>query len=243
MNIRNEKFELSVSAATGRVTGYGPIGGPNVLWHNPRAPETPVVFPGWVNWGGDKVWIWPEEDWAKWNPESRHPPGDPSPEPHQVQSDSGRLRMISPLLVNYGLRIVREISLAATGSRVTFINRLEQVVPGRCAVPRRGPLDRHANSRAPQIFARLSADAAPPGYESFPGTSWPQVECSNGLVTLHRPASPWQKVGLDSDLLGVPVAGRLFVAGVPVAPGASYSRFRLRQVFPIRTIQISGFPA
>lgn len=230
MNLRNGQFELCVSPATGRVMAYGPIGGPNVLWHNPRAPETPVVFPGWVNWGGDKVWIWPEDDWAKWNPESRHPPGDPSPVPHQVEGDGLRLRLISPVLANYGLRIVRDIALAPSGSRVTFSNRLEQAGPGRCAMPVAVWTVTQIPA-APHLFARLCPDAAPPGYESFPSTSWPKVERNGNIVTLHRPAAPWQKIGLDADLLAVPVAGHLFIAGTPVPPSAPPARFRRAQVF------------
>lgn len=243
MKIRNEQFELGISPATGRVIAYGPVGGPNVLWQNPGAPETPVVFPGWVNWGGDKVWIWPEEDWAQWNPETRHPPGDPSPVPHQLEGDGLRLRMTSPLLPHYGLRIVRDIALAPTGSRVTFSNRLEQAGPGRLALPV-GLWTVTQIPAAPQIFARLSQDAAPPGYESFPGTSWPKIERSDTLVTLHRPSSPWQKVGLDANLLAVPVAGHLFIVGTPAPPCGPQARFRRAQVFfPIPTIRLSGFPA
>lgn len=230
MKLRNDQFELTVSPATGRVIAYGAVGGPNVLWHNPRAPETPVVFPGWVNWGGDKVWIWPEEDWARWNPETRHPPGDPSPVPHQVETDGLRLRMTSPLLPDYGLRIVRDISLAPTGSRVTFINRLEQASPGRLALPV-GVWTVTQIPAAPQIYARLAPDAEPPGYESFPGTAWPGIQRNNDLVTLHRPTAPWQKVGLDADLLAVPVAGHLFIAGTPAPSAGPQARFRRAQVF------------
>jgi len=230
MKLRNGQFELTVSPATGRVIAYGPVGGPNVLWHNPRAPETPVVFPGWVNWGGDKIWIWPEEDWARWNPETRHPPGDPSPVPHQLEGDGLWLRMTSPLLPDYGVRIVRDISLAPSGSLVTFINRLEQAAPGRLALPV-GVWPVTQLPAAPQIYARLSPDAEPPGYESFPGTAWPNLERNGNLVTLHRPAAPWQKIGLDADSLAVPVAGHLFIAATPVPPSAPQTRFRRAQVF------------
>jgi len=230
MKIRNDRFELGVSAATGRVTAYGPVGGPNVLWQNPRAPETPTVFPGWVNWGGDKVWIWPEEDWARWSPETRHPPGDPSPGPHQVEGDGLRLRMTSPVLPDYGLRVVREISLAPTGSRVTFINRLEQTRPGRLAMPV-GVWTVTQIPAPPRIHALLSPDAEPPGYESFPGTAWPKIERHGDLVTLHRPSSPWQKIGLDAHRLAAPVDGHLFIVGTPALPGGPRARFRRAQVF------------
>ena len=43
--------------------------------------------------------------------------------------------MISPLLPNYGLRIVRDIALESSGSRVTFINRLEKSAPAASNCP------------------------------------------------------------------------------------------------------------
>ncbi len=230
--IANDDFEILVSAATGRIIRYAKIGGANVLWENPRALETPVVFPGWVNWGGDKVWIWPEEDWVKWNSASQHPPGDPSTGPHQVEVDGLLLRMTSPAIVGYGVRIIREITLEPTSSRVTLVNRLEQVTAPAFSLPV-GLWTVTQLPAAPTILAHLSPDAELPGYESFPGTSWPNVERDGCIVTLHRPATPWQKIGLDADQLTVRMGDHLFTAETPAALNATvpHPRWRRAQVF------------
>ena len=80
-SLNNGQFELAVSAATGRIVHYGAVRGANVLWKNPRADSVPSPFVGWHNWGGDKVWIWPEDDWVKWQAGVVAPPGDPPPPP------------------------------------------------------------------------------------------------------------------------------------------------------------------
>lgn len=64
--------EAVVVPALRRLMRFGPVGGPNVLYVNPIAldalPETDSA--AWANYGGDKVWFWPQSDW-RWPP-----PGD-----------------------------------------------------------------------------------------------------------------------------------------------------------------------
>jgi hypothetical protein len=230
--LANDQYELLVSAETGRVCRYGKIGGPNVLWDNPHAPETPVVFPGWVNWGGDKVWIWPEEDWKVWKTGHQHPPGDPSSKPHQMEVKGLQLRMTSPVIAQYGLRVVREITLAAQGSEVTFVNRLEQVEKPALTRPV-GVWTVTQIPAAREIYARLCPGAKAPGYESFPQTDWPKAELHGRVITFHRPAAPWQKVGIEADLLAIPVGGQMFTVETPLAKNAAgpYAPLRRAQLF------------
>ncbi len=207
--IANDGFEILVSATTGRIVHYGAIGGENVLWNNPRATETPVVFPGWVNWGGDKVWIWPEEDWRKWSPATTHPPGDPASAPWDVAPLGLTLRMTSPVVADYGVRIVREISLAPTGSDVAISNCLEQAADAVLALPVAIWTVTQIPAAA-QIIARLAPDAVAPGYAHFPGGEWQSIETSGDSIVLHRFAAPWQKIGLDADQLSAQVGAFSF---------------------------------
>lgn len=229
MRIANDSVELRVSAETGRIVHYGVLGGPNVLWENQRARETPSVFPGWQNWGGDKVWLWPEDDWRKWSPAATHPPGDPASAPWEVAAESLALRMTSPLIPNYGLRIVREIKLAPAGTGVVISNRLEQITP-----PARNlPVAIWTVTQLPaaaQIIARLTPDAIAPGYAQFPGGEWQNIEPRGREIVLHRPASPWQKTGLDADQLSARIGDQIFTIETPDT-ATGHTPHRRAQVF------------
>jgi len=225
----NADFELAVSSQTGRIVRYGRIGGPNVLWTNPRPQEAKTPFKGWLNWGGDKVWIWPEEDWKVWTG-IKQPPGDPATGPYTVEVHGRHMRMVSPVIAEYGVRIVREITLAPSGPRVTLENRIEKVAPCRFDLPvapwmvTQLPAPRH-------IYARISSGATGTGYQNFPPNPWDGVQSIGRVRVMERPRSPWVKIGLDADILAVPVGQDLFISRVVVPASGVYEPHRRAQVF------------
>jgi hypothetical protein len=230
--LTNPTCGVAVSAATGRIIRYGPLHGPNVLWENPRARETSTPMRDWLNWGGDKVWIWPEEDWRKWRPGQEFPPGDPSPTPHAVHVHGRSLRMVSPIEPAYGIRVIREITLDETGAGVTLVNRLEKLQPGSQSLGV-APWTVTQIPAIPQILARLIPNPKPPGYAPFPPHPWNDVHTTNNIVILSRPGDPWVKMGLDADVLAAPIHGFLFIVRTlshdPV-PGV-FAPWRRAQVF------------
>ncbi len=229
--LHNDQFELIVAPALGRIVRYGPISGPNVLWENPRAATTPSVFPGWINWGGDKIWIWPEADWAAWLG-ANVPPGDPAPTPHEVRSDGRSLTLTSPVITAYGIRIVRRITLAESGSQVTLVNRMEKVAEGTQSLPVGVWIVTQIPAASP-VLARLTPDASSPAFASFANGLWQDVQVKGNIATLTRAANPWAKVGLDADVLTVAVGEHVFIAhtlGNANAPGP-FEPCRRAQVF------------
>ncbi len=228
--LSNDQFDLEIAPTLGRVMRYGPINGPSVLWGNPQAPTTPTVFEGWINWGGDKIWIWPEGDWEKWG--KKTPPGDPSPQPYETRIVKRTLTMTSPVIPNYGVRIVREITLADSGSQVTLVNRLEQVARGTQTLP----VGVWMVTQIPvgsAVLARLVPDAKSPGYESFQEGNWRDVQVKGNIATLTRQNTPWAKVGLDADVLAVALGDYLLIAHTrnkANAPGP-FEPFHRAQVF------------
>ena len=235
--LSNGRFELVVSPATGRIVRYGPVHGPNMLWENPLATSTPSPFEGWINWGGDKVWIWPENDWAKWQSGTDAPPGDPPSAPYEVEVNHLSLRMTSPVLVAYGIRIVREISLDAGSSKVTFVNHLEKVAEGKIRKNGRPrPVGVWTVTQIPaarQILARLIPNRTPPRHESFAKGPWRGVQVINDVALLPRPTGAWAKIGLEADVLAMPVGDWFFVIRAPVKNMGlnGYEPFRRAQVF------------
>ena len=236
-SLDNDQFELAACAATGRIVHYGPARGANVLWENPHAERAPSPFPGWLNWGGDKVWIWPEDDWAKWQSGVIAPPGDPPSGPYQVEVDGLAMRMISPLVAAYGVRIVREIVLDDQGSRVTITNRIETVTGVQSGdVGQSLPISVWSVTQIPaarQILARMLPNVTPPRYKHFPKSPWKGIQIINDLALLSRPAAPWVKIGLEADVLAMPVKDWLFVARTPAGKNGAdgHEPCRRAQVF------------
>src|SRR4051812_33887530 len=52
-----------VPSLGGRIMRYGFVGEPNVLWNNPDIPDLSKGHPDYFNYGGDKAWPWPQDDW------------------------------------------------------------------------------------------------------------------------------------------------------------------------------------
>jgi hypothetical protein len=231
--LSNGKAELIVSQATGRVVRFGPPGGPNLLWENPQARAVAGPMGGWLNWGGDKVWLWPQDDWGKWcQGNNGRPPGDPASESHQVEVAGLRLRMTSPVVPGYGVRVVREIELDAHGCGASFVNRVQQV--GAASASR--PIAPWTVTQVPaprQVLARLLPDAMPPGYAPFPGCSWDQAQASGRIATMTRPGDRSVKMGLDADALAATVADLLFIVSTPAAgnDAGPFEPFRRAHVY------------
>ena len=236
-SLNNGQFELAVSAATGRIVHYGAVRGANVLWKNPRADSVPSPFVGWHNWGGDKVWIWPEDDWVKWQAGVVAPPGDPPSAPYQIEVDKLTMHMISPVVAAYGVRIVREIVLDDKGSRVTLTNRLEKVANVQTGdVSKSLPIGVWTVTQIPaarQILARLLPNISPPRFEPFKKSPWKGVQIINDVALLTRPAAPWVKIGLEADVLAMPVQDWFFVIRTPAAKNGDggHEPFRRAQVY------------
>lgn len=237
VTVRNDRFELAVSASTGRVVRYGPLGGPNLLWQNVEADRTKSPFPGWKNWGGDKVWLWPEEDWKVWSGvEKPHPPGDPAAGSYEVVVTGRRIQMTSPVISTYGVRVVREIVLDdGESSGVTLINRVEKVSSTKTGLPV-APWTVTQVPASPMLYATLAPDAAPGAFAPFPPNDWPGARADGRVVVVPRHPAPWMKMGFDANSLGVPVEGWLFRVSM-IGHDADASKWQ-----PLRRAQVFSDP-
>jgi hypothetical protein len=230
VRISNGHARLAVSPSTGRIVEYGLVGGPNVLWTNPRAPECKSPFEGWKNWGGDKVWIWPEADWRKWQGKNV-PPGDPPVKEYQASVKDNLIVMNSHLIEPYGVIIARSIQLDAASSKVTITNVITRLQDTNIDLP----VTPWTVTQLPAegaIYARLIANAKPPGYAGFRESPWRDVKADGDIVTMTRPAKPWMKIGLDADVLAKVVGDQIFVAQIQGDPAREgYEPLRRAQVF------------
>ncbi len=64
--LSDKKVVVRVSPEIGRVVHFSRVGEPNLLW---IAPESPAALQGqWQNFGGDKLWPWPQNPAWGWPP-------------------------------------------------------------------------------------------------------------------------------------------------------------------------------
>lgn len=229
-----------VPSIGGRIMRYGYVGGPNVLWTNPDARREiatdttqPTALAKYPNYGGDKAWPWPQDDWMlrlgrTWPPP---PEVDAMPMKSRLRGALG-VRLESRPIASHGARLVREIALGPSGSRVHILTRLE------LATSERPPEEIAAWSvtQVPgdaKLYARLTHESAtvePMEPVKRWGTTRP---VSARTLALGSPAPRAGKVGLDADVLAAAAADTLFVQHSRTAASGSggFHRAERAQVF------------
>ena len=218
-HLSNGTVDLVVNPEIGRIVRYGFVGSTNLLWDNPRAAEFASRIGNWNNWGGDKVWPWPQAAWPAAVGRGWPPPGDGDVGPYSVEPTACGLRMTSPALPRLGLRVVREIELARTGSRVTIRNRLE---PAGTPSPLAWGAWTITQTAIPDlILARLDAEATATVHALVStDTPFPPPKRTGRIVELSRDPALNSKAGFDASLLAGRFGDTLFVQSI-VASGTS----------------------
>jgi hypothetical protein len=142
VRLSNDDVEIVVAPSVGRIIYYGWKGGANFLWHDSGLEgHTGALADGaWANVGGDKTWPWPVEPY--WPPASgntkqeQDPPHEWERQPHRVEVIGPRaIRMTSAVWEDQGLRVVRDIRLEESGSRVTIETVFERANGEGPAIP------------------------------------------------------------------------------------------------------------
>lgn len=240
LRISNGTVELVVVPSIGgRIMHYGYAGGPNLLWENKTVAGKPIPSGEWANTGGDKVWPWPQDDWAKLHPKDWPPPAEADQMPHVAQIvGNDTVRVVSPIIIPYGVRIVRDIRLAPTGTRAFLTTHMEQMREGR---PNRvSPWAVTQVNATPWILARLLPDASKleNGFRLQDATTEFKsvTKQSNGFLKIERNGTKGAKLFADADLLATLQGDTLFtVRFAPNAPadnaGHSYEAGDRAQVY------------
>jgi len=200
----------------GRIMRYGLVGEANFLWNNADIPDLSEGRPDYFNYGGDKAWPWPQDDWPLLIGRNFPPP----PECDQAVFKSRLIgshavRLESPLIPSHAARIVREISLEPTGTRVTIVTRLELAsgerpppsmaawtitqVPGDCTI--------YARMIPDGAFASMRPELPTPTTRPITG----------GVIAIEKTTPASSKTGLDADLFAAASGQLLFVERCPTA--------------------------
>lgn len=89
----------------GRVMRFGRVGGQNWLWN---APADKIAMNNWMNYGGDKTWPAPQNQWPGMSGKGWPPPPMWDGAKHKAGIKNGKLWMVSPVQNPLGARVVRE---------------------------------------------------------------------------------------------------------------------------------------
>ena len=131
-HVRTDDAVLGVSAQTGRITHFGPTADRNLLWVNTDAAVRKALAaekPGWVNYGGDKVWPALQALWARIYIYKGGFPPDPviDGQPWTIEARGDRtFVMTSPVSPHLGVRVHRHVELASDGRRAVITSTVER---------------------------------------------------------------------------------------------------------------------
>jgi hypothetical protein len=218
--LSNGTVEVIVVPSVGRIMRYGFIGGPNILWENPAEAGKMIPSGRWTNTGGDKIWPWPQDDWGKILSYAWPPPVNADQAPHRAEIiGKDTLRLTSKVVAPWGIHIVRDIKLASTGTRVSFVNRFVKSIDTDPA-PAVGvwtitqiPATEWIIGRLKQYPDTSSAIASNNRrYQSMSGDmTFKSVKVqSNNVLVVERNPSVATKIGFDGDMLATVQGDTLF---------------------------------
>ncbi len=215
VRVSNGVAELVVCPSLGRVVRYSFCGEDNVLWTNPDADKFADALGGWHNYGGEKMWVWPQTSW----------PPVPGIEkgPYKATKLSDGIRMEYSDGVMNGVRAVRTYRFKSThGSEIVCDMSLELPAEkdgssgGRVWTVTQVPLS-GARVFVSEFFpgrewVRLSSDPALPSVNAGAGPG--------GMAELSRNPGLWMKSGTDGAAAAVLRRGVLFtIRSEGITPG------------------------
>lgn len=122
ITLANEHVEIGIQPVHGLILGFGQVGKGNLLWINPH-PLSSARPTDWINYGGDKLWWGPFQDWLGVKGR-QFPPDEVLEESWRVLArDSSRVLMRSGESRWTGSQAEREIILEADRAGVVIHNR------------------------------------------------------------------------------------------------------------------------
>jgi hypothetical protein len=191
IELSNIHVRAVIVPAMGRVMSFSRAGGENLLWVNPAPDGSPKRYGGWANFGGEKAWIWPQDNWAKiagsgWPPKMDgklfRETGD-GPDAVRVQSD---------VIPGFGVRIERRFRLEPDSSKLIIETSLR---PGE--LPTSASIAPWSVVQIPAAFLFEVPSEGPLTQRVFSGQRLAVVAGSPGKTGLAAVGAGGWKVGLD----------------------------------------------
>ena len=129
VTLSNDQVEVRVDLEHGLIIGFGQPGKANLLWVNPQPVSSPARNNGWINYGGEKLWWAPMDDWQ--GVKGRRLPPDEALDGawEIVHQAADRLVMRSGVSPWVGIRGEREITLVPHSTEIIVRNQFQRVRP------------------------------------------------------------------------------------------------------------------
>lgn len=221
--ISNGKVQAVVVPAIGRLMQFQLVGGDNVFWEDRRldGKSSDPNSKQWTNFGGDKSWPSPQDDWSKMIGRGWPPPAGFDAVPYDAPLEDGVVELISPVDPSYGIRVRRRLQLDPAGPRVQIVTTYEKV---------RGPAVKVGvgvitQLRDPQrVFMVLPKKSRfPNGYVLLQFSRPEDVTVQDGLVSLTRGKKTSSQIGSDADTLLWMDESYVLRIDSPRVPGGEYA--------------------
>lgn len=223
--LSNGEVQVEVVPAIGRIVYYGPVDGPNMLWTDPAAPEH--IAADWVNWGGDKIWLWPQEQWKARTGKAWPPPGDRLAYSWKV--DARTIIFTSPPIPGWDLRIVRRIEMERLGTQVKITSTLEPAGPNPAAgvtlwqVAQVPVPDKLTAVARPSTLVQLDPKLKP----------WTEIKPVGAQLVFHRPPNDGAKVGFDGHQISALYNHTWFIQRMARSKDGTYRTGERAQIFSL----------
>lgn len=200
--ISNGVAEVIVVPAVGRVMQFRMAGDETgVFWENRvlegQQPASPDVE--WSNFGGDKSWPAPQDDWSKVAGRPWPPPSAYDSMPVQAVVKGSELVLTSPVDPGYGIQVVRHVSLHPTQAKLA-IRTAYHKVSGRAV---KAGVWIITQLRDPQrVFALLPEVLKhTPGFYQMQGPAPCEFRHGGRLISLKRDRASNLKIGAEGNSL------------------------------------------
>lgn len=129
MVLSNGVVEAVIVPSIGRVMQFRFAGEPDgPFWANAGllGQKLDPASPDWVNFGGDKAWPSPQDDWARLALRPWPPPVGFDGLPMEAVRDGSAVILVSAVDPSYGIRVRRRIELATDRPVMTITTRFEK---------------------------------------------------------------------------------------------------------------------
>jgi hypothetical protein len=210
--LSNGIVSLVVVPSVARIMHLSFTAEPNVLWTNAWAAGKSPVGTEWSNFGGNKVWIWPQISWPDRTGRAWPPAMDlPGTIVHTLeQMDDDAVRLTSPPIAGFGARIRREIRLINGEARVEIVNRVEKLAPDADFSMAAWTVSQLPGDGL--VLGRMAPDTrVEKGYRLHIDVPWAVTPLADDLLGFERPGDAPAKLGFDGSLLAWAKGDVLFV--------------------------------
>lgn len=211
--ISNGTIDILVSPEKGgRVISYGLTEDKNVFWSNPKAHDYITFSGNWLNWGGEKTWIWRQDDWKTFAGKGWPPPVELDNMPYEWIKTPCGIAMKSEPLPACGLRACRAINASRRGRAMNITAWFEHIEGMPTVTNTVTPWSVSQIPASPKVYVRLCGrkrvDLA---MQEF--VPWPDPEQSGNILTFTAPLNSTNsyKMGLDADLIAAFTPAGLFI--------------------------------